>query len=49
MDSSDMQSAGVDDDLKPHVQKRSPGAIFRLEVLGMSTGPSNASANCGNV
>jgi hypothetical protein len=33
----------------PHIQQRSPGAIFRIEVLGLSTGPANASANCGNV
>jgi len=29
----------IDDDLEPHVQQRSPGVIFRLEVLGLSTGP----------
>jgi hypothetical protein len=29
----------IDDDLKPHVQQGSPGVIFRLEVLGLSTGP----------
>jgi hypothetical protein len=33
----------------PHVQQRIPGAIFRLEALELSTGPCNASANCGNV
>jgi len=33
----------------PHVQQRSPGAIFRLEVPGLSTGPCNAFANCGSV
>jgi len=29
----------IDDDLKPHVQQGSPGVIFRLDVLGLSTGP----------
>jgi hypothetical protein len=42
-------SRGItDDDLKPHVQQRGTGAIFRIEVLGLSIGPGNASANCGN-
>jgi hypothetical protein len=30
---------GIDDDLKPHVLQHSPGVIFRLEMLGLSTGP----------
>jgi hypothetical protein len=33
----------------PHVQQRSPGVIFRLEVVGLSTGPCNAFANCDDV
>jgi hypothetical protein len=24
----------IDDDLKPHLQERNPGVIFRLEMLG---------------
>ena len=27
----------LNDDLKPHVQQHSPGVIFRLEVLALST------------
>ena len=34
---------------KPLVQQRSPGVIFRLEVLRLLTGPCKAFANCGNV
>jgi hypothetical protein len=40
---------GIDDDLELHIQQRSLGAIFRLKVLGLSTGPCNAFACCGNV
>jgi len=29
----------IDDDLKTDVQQRSPGVIFRLEVLELSFGP----------
>jgi hypothetical protein len=29
----------IDNDHKPHVQQRSPGVIFRLDVLALSTGP----------
>ena len=32
-----------------HVQQRSPGAILRTKMLGLSTGPGNASAKSGNV
>jgi hypothetical protein len=39
----------IDDDLKPHVQQRSPSAIVRLQAPVLSTGPCNAFANCGNV
>ena len=39
----------IDDNLKPHVQQRSPSVILRLEVLGLSTGRCNTLANHGNV
>jgi hypothetical protein len=39
----------IDDDLKPHIQQRSPGVIFRFEVRGWSAGLLQSFANCGKV